>query len=248
MIRRWLARIWLGWVLFYGALTVLAVYPLYRWIVRRWPPPRRFRIGLCLSRWWARAVLMGAGIRLKVRHRSHYPSDRPYLLIANHRHELDIPVTAVAAPVLFRFLAKHSLGNIPLLGWIIDSMYILVDRADRRSRFQAFLRLRQSIEMGIPVLIFPEGRRNRTDQPLLPFEPGAFRLAIDYDLPVIVMAVRGVRDRLVVHNGNVQGFLPGTVEVVTELIPPGDYGSEKSLSEHARQRMLALLSETAAPA
>ena len=243
MIRRGLARLWLGWVLFYGALTVLAVYLPYRFIVWRWVPPKRFRIGLRLSKWWAKAVLIGAGIRLQVHHRNAYPPEQPYLLIANHRHELDIPISAVAAPVLFRFLAKHSLGRIPLLGWIIDQMYILVDRGNRRSRFQAFLRLKQSIEMGISVLIFPEGRRNRTDSPLLPFEPGAFRLAIDAGIPVIIMAIRGVNARLVRHNGRVVGFFPGTVEVITEMVPSQAHASEQALSTYAHSRMQQLLAE-----
>ncbi len=241
MVRRWLARAWLGWVLLYGALTVLIVYLPYRLIAALWPPPRRYRIGLRLSKGWAWAVLWGAGIRLKVDRRHAFPPHRPYLLVANHRHELDIPIAAAASPVIFRFLAKAELQKIPLLGFIIASMYVLVDRSDRRSRFQAFLELRKTLESGISVLVFPEGRRNRTEAPLLPFEPGAFRLAIDAGVPVMLLVIQDLKRRLVRHHGKVVGFLPGTVHVVVESVPPDHAATEKELAAYCARRMKALI-------
>jgi 1-acyl-sn-glycerol-3-phosphate acyltransferase len=41
----------------------------------------------------------------------------------------------------------------------------------------------------IPVLLFPEGTRNRTDAPLLDFKDGAFRLAIETQTPVGVLTM-----------------------------------------------------------
>ncbi len=241
MLRRWLARAWLGWVLFYGALTVLGVYLPYRLIVWLWKPPRRYHMGLRLSKWWAKAVLWGAGIRLKITRPAVIPSSGSYLWVANHRHELDIPIAAVASPQPFRFLAKAELQKIPLLGFIIASMYILVDRGDRRSRFQAFLEMRKTLESGFSVLVFPEGRRNRSRTPLLPFEPGAFRLAIDAQAPVVLMVIRDLPKRLVRSGEKVIGFLPGAVEVVIEPVPLSQHVSESVLSNYCFQRMSAII-------
>lgn len=41
----------------------------------------------------------------------------------------------------------------------------------------------------ISVVLFPEGTRNRTEAPLLDFKDGAFRLAIDAQLPVAVLTI-----------------------------------------------------------
>jgi len=47
--------------------------------------------------------------------------------------------------------------------------------------------MRQSMEKGISVFLCPEGTRNKTDQPLLDFKDGAFRLAIATQKPLAIV-------------------------------------------------------------
>ena len=39
--------------------------------------------------------------------------------------------------------------------------------------------MKKVLDMGLHMCIYPEGTRNKTDQPLKTFHDGAFRLAID---------------------------------------------------------------------
>jgi 1-acyl-sn-glycerol-3-phosphate acyltransferase len=51
----------------------------------------------------------------------------------------------------------------------------------------------------MPVMIFPEGTRSKTDE-LLPFKDGAFRLAIDTQSDLLPIAVSGTRHSLPKHS------------------------------------------------
>ena len=47
--------------------------------------------------------------------------------------------------------------------------------------------LKEILAMGIPILIFPEGTQNRTNELLQPFYDGAFRIAIETKQPIMPM-------------------------------------------------------------
>ncbi|QQR94534.1 MAG: 1-acyl-sn-glycerol-3-phosphate acyltransferase [Bacteroidota bacterium] len=49
--------------------------------------------------------------------------------------------------------------------------------------------MRKTLESDISIFICPEGTRNFTDQMLLPFKDGAFRLAIATQTPLAVLTV-----------------------------------------------------------
>jgi 1-acyl-sn-glycerol-3-phosphate acyltransferase len=55
---------------------------------------------------------------------------------------------------------------------------VLVDRKSEASRRESFLGMKQVLDMGLHMCIYPEGTRNKTDQPLKSFHDGAFRLAL----------------------------------------------------------------------
>jgi 1-acyl-sn-glycerol-3-phosphate acyltransferase len=42
--------------------------------------------------------------------------------------------------------------------------------------------------------IYPEGGTNKTDQPLLPFRNGAFKVAQRGGVPIVVTTIRGTKD------------------------------------------------------
>ncbi len=48
----------------------------------------------------------------------------------------------------------------------------------------------------ISVILFPEGTRNRSQEPLLNFKDGAFRLAIETQLPIAVLTIFNTADFL----------------------------------------------------
>ncbi len=144
-----------------------------------------------ISRKWAKFLFPAFGIKVKVIGKELLNIERTYVFIGNHRSLLDVPAYAIATDHSFRFLAKEELTKIPFMGYIIRKLYISVNRKDKYARAKSMERMQQSIRDGISVFICPEGTRNTSDQPLLEFRDGAFRLAIQAQVPLAVMAITG---------------------------------------------------------
>jgi 1-acyl-sn-glycerol-3-phosphate acyltransferase len=56
---------------------------------------------------------------------------------------------------------------------------VLVDRKSETSRRQSFEKMKDVLEKGMHMSVYPEGTRNRTTEPLKKFHDGAFRLATE---------------------------------------------------------------------
>ncbi|MCW5909925.1 MAG: 1-acyl-sn-glycerol-3-phosphate acyltransferase [Cyclobacteriaceae bacterium] len=61
----------------------------------------------------------------------------------------------------FRPLAKKELLKLPVFGWITRATCVVVDRSSNESRKKKE-RLKEILNMGINILVFPEGTQNRT--------------------------------------------------------------------------------------
>jgi len=90
-----------------------------------------------------------------------------------------------------KWIAKEEVFKIPFFGLYFRlSGDIPVNRGDRESGGAAIEKARWYVDRGMPVMIFPEGTRSR-DGRMGPFKPGAFRLAIEAQVPVVPVAVTG---------------------------------------------------------
>ena len=143
-----------------------------------------------ISRPWSRALFICYGIRLIVKNKELLDRSQTYVFIANHRSQLDIPTYALATNHTIRFLAKKELTKIPLLGYIISRLYVTVDRKDKAARARSMENMMKSIRENISVFICPEGTRNKGNEPLLPFHDGAFRLAIQSQVPLAILVLK----------------------------------------------------------
>lgn len=113
----------------------------------------------------------------------------PYLIVSNHASVLDIPAL-MNLPLGFRVVAKRGLFHIPFLGWFMSlSGQIPWDKGmegETRRRCLA------ELAVGRSVLMFPEGTRS-TDGSVARFKRGAFQIAREAGVPVLVCAVDGTR-------------------------------------------------------
>ena len=71
------------------------------------------------------------------------------------------------------------MAKIPLFGLIYKTGSILVDRKNEKSRRDSFIKMKEVLDMGLHMCIYPEGTRNTSSEPIKPFHDGAFRLAVD---------------------------------------------------------------------
>lgn len=169
-------------------LSFFVVIPLYYIVFTiggKDAPVRAHRI----SQGWAWFLFTAFFIRVKVKNRKFLDPEQEYVFIANHLSVLDIPLYAVACSHTFRFLSKAELTKIPLLGYVIRNLYITVNRSDKNDRGRSIEKMRNSLDEGISVFLAPEGTRNKTDEPLLPFRDGAFTLAVTSGKPIAVLTV-----------------------------------------------------------
>lgn len=111
--------------------------------------------------------------------------------VANHASWLDIPALILALPPTVRFAAKDSLFRIPLFGAALRAGgFLPVNREDRSRARDTFASGREHLAEGGSVLFFPEGTRTY-DGALLPFQRGAFLMALKSRLPVVPVGVEG---------------------------------------------------------
>ena len=86
----------------------------------------------------------------------------------------------------FVFVGKQELSKIPLFGFFYKRTCILVDRNSSRSKHGVFERAQKRINQGLSICIFPEGGVPDDESILLDtFKDGAFRLAINHQLPIV---------------------------------------------------------------
>ncbi|REJ81371.1 MAG: 1-acyl-sn-glycerol-3-phosphate acyltransferase [Bacteroidetes bacterium] len=143
-----------------------------------------------ISRPWAWTLFFFFGIRLNIKGTHRPDPKKVYVFVCNHQSQLDIPAYALVAPNTIRFLAKEELTKIPIMGFVIRKLYISVNRSDKKARARSMENMMSSLNEGISVFICPEGTRNRRTDNLLPFHDGAFRLAIQSQVPIAVLTIK----------------------------------------------------------
>ena len=160
------------------------------------------------------------GMRYKIKGLENIDKEQTYVVVVNHVNAADMMATAYGQRVPAKPLVKRELTLIPGLGQLFSLMCLPVDRSSKEARHASKVRMLSELKQGISVLIFPEGTRNRTKNPLIPFFDGAFELAIDAQVPVLPVVLSNIR-----HINKVDTLLvqPGTMEI-THLPPVNTKG------------------------
>ncbi len=123
----------------------------------------------------------------------------PYVVISNHQSLADIPVLS-CLPWEMKWVGKTELFSIPFVGWMMRlAGDIQLNRDEARSGAKALLQARNYIRRRCSVIFFPEGTRSR-DGRVLPFNPGAFHLAVREQVPILPIAVEGTGGALPKHD------------------------------------------------
>ena len=170
-------------------------FAAYLIIFNLFPEKKANRVAHKATRLWAHVVFALMLIRVSVKGKDKIDPDKIYVFVANHQSQLDIPAYIVSCKNTFRFLSKAELARIPVFGYILRKLYITVKREDKNDRSKSIALMRKSLDEGVSVFLCPEGTRNRTNEPLIEFKDGAFRLAIEAQVPVAVLTVLDSKER-----------------------------------------------------
>lgn len=141
-----------------------------------------------LARFWAKLILFGMGFPYRIEREQEMEKGKSYMLVANHTSMTDIMLMLAVSKNPFVFVGKKELVKIPIFGFFYKRTCILVDRSSSKSRFEVFQRAQKRLEQGLSICIFPEGGVPEDGPVVLDeFKDGAFRLAIEHQIPIIPM-------------------------------------------------------------
>lgn len=138
-----------------------------------------------LARFWAKFILIGMGFNIKIQREQVPEPKKSYMFVANHTSMTDIMLMLVAVKNPFVFVGKKELAKIPLFGFFYKRTSILVDRSNPKSRQAVYLRVQKRLKQGLSICIFPEGGVPEESVVLDEFKDGAFRMAINHEIPIV---------------------------------------------------------------
>ena len=166
-------------------------------------------LGYHLSRLFGRLFF-----RLRIIRRERMIQTGPVILAMNHQSYLDPPLAGTACDRAIYFLARKTLMDVPLLGWVLPKLNVIPVNQEGidRSALKALIRVLKS---GNAALVFPEGART-LDGNLQPAEPGVGLVIAKTLAPVVPMRIFGAHEALP-RGGDRLRFMPITI-VVGEAI------------------------------
>ena len=173
------------WFYVLVTLTILILFPLLVISILKesWYP-----FFFKLARIWAGTILFGMGFIPVVKKETQYAKRASYMFVSNHTSMADIMLMFYVTPNPFVFVGKKELSRIPLFGFFYKRTCILVDRDSPASRKNVFDSAQKKLNQGLGVCIFPEGGvPDDTSVVLDSFKDGAFRLAIEHNIPIAPM-------------------------------------------------------------
>lgn len=227
-IKNILGRVFALWAsLVFISTTIIVFFPF--WIIGLWKEPKRsFMPGI--FRAWMRVFFFLTGIRLKVKGKENFENGKNYVIVYNHNSLMDVPVSVPFMPGANKTIAKIEMSRIPLFGMVYKRGSVLVDRKSEESRKMSYLKMKEVLELGLHMCIYPEGTRNKTTQPLQRFHDGAFRLSFDTGKPVLPAIIF---NSVKVLPRKLFFFWPGKIELhYLNPVSPKDFPSVEELKEH----------------
>ena len=157
-----------------------------------------------ISRVWSRMLLGVSGVKMRIEGLDKIDPAGAYVFVSNHRSLMDTPVVLAHVPLQFRFLAKRGLFLIPILGTHLRRAgHLPVVKGDPRASLKSMSEGAKMVaRRRISLLLFPEG--GRSAEGLRPFKEGAAYIAIKAGVPIVPMALVGMRDLLPMGSGHIR--------------------------------------------
>jgi len=225
-------------LLFFVLMLLVGLFVLIPLLIH----PRGDLISFVFIRFWVASWSFLTGIRYEVHGKESIDLKQAYIYIFNHRSNLDAPLIPMVVPHRVRAIGKKELSKIPIFATVVGKLAIWVDRTNILSRHESLKKLNLLLQKGISIVVAPEGTRNNTNQTLLPFQKGAFRLSIETQTPILMMAVIGA-DQLMKRGSWL--LKPGKIRVYYSkpMIPPATYSKNEveEFTVKCRNRLEAMI-------
>jgi len=155
-------------------------YPLYETNLHKFT--------IWLLRWLFRVFVMD----MDVRGLEHFPATGAAVVACNHLVTFDVFPLQLSLSRMIFYMGKAELFQIAPLHWLFRRLGGFPVYRGERDQW-AMEHARKIIAAGEIVAMFPEGTRSM-GRGLAVARPGAAKLAIEMQVPLVVIAVNGVQD------------------------------------------------------
>lgn len=207
----------------------------------------KIALGAQLAGEWARGILRILNIRVSIH--GTMPEEKGILLVSNHQSYVDILVHASLTGV--RFAPKKEIRDWFFFGSYIGlSQPVWIDRKSPAKSLATLKEFEQTLELGVPLIVYPEGTTTDGLHGLLPFKSTPFEAVIAnrrpllplitiYHVPCGGMNPAWFGDQtLLPHVWQLLGLREINVDVYPEPLVYPETGDRKQLAEQVRALML----------
>jgi len=185
--------VWRVWFLCWVILTMIPISPI---LIIVTSSEKLYPAFFTIARAWANTILFVMGFKVEVKETQVLEKEKSFMFCPNHTSMIDIMVMLSVTKNPFVFVGKKELTKIPILGFFYKRTCILVDRGDAKSRKAVFEEARRRMSDGLDICIFPEGLVPDDESVVLnEFKNGAFRLAIEHQIPIVPMTFYDCKKR-----------------------------------------------------
>jgi len=182
------------------------------------------------------------GLEVEVRVPDSVRNTSPAVYICNHQNSYDIFTVSNAVLPNTVSVGKKSLKWIPFFGqmyWLTGN--ILIDRANTNKAINTIAQTAKKIrDNKLSVWLFPEGTRSN-GRGLLPFKTGAFRTALQAEVPIVPICASDLHQKINLNRWN-------NGKMIIEFMDPIWLSSEakdeiRSVTNETREKMLVKLAQ-----
>jgi 1-acyl-sn-glycerol-3-phosphate acyltransferase len=144
-----------------------------------------------VARNWARLNAFVSLMEVEVQGADKVIPGQSYVIAANHRSLVDIYLLYGFSGIDVKWVMKKELRAIPIFGLACEKLgHIVVDRSNTAADLQSMETARARFVKGTSIIFFPEGTRSRNSS-MLPFKKGAFRMALNLNVPIMPVSIHG---------------------------------------------------------
>ena len=164
-----------------------------------------------LDRW----IIYFMGAYIKIEGKENLPPrGEKYCFFPNHNSVMDIP--AIYATGRWPgMISKKEMNKVPLIHGLLWLLHCpLIDRSSPKSAIEAIHKGTANIEKGIPMVIFPEGTRNKCGQ-VAEFKAGSFKMANRAKAKVVPVVIKNTRQAF--EDAHYLGLVPIYVKILPSL-------------------------------
>lgn len=188
-----------------------------------------------ISKLWMKVWLTLIGSPVKVVGEKNFKKGENYVVVSNHNSLMDVPITTPFVPGANKTIGKKSFARVPVFGLVYTRGTVLVDRESEESRRKSYEEMKNTLALGLHMVIYAEGTRNRTASPLKSFHNGAFKLAVEAQKDIIPALIFNTKKVLPLNKSFY--LWPHSLEI--HFLPP--VSAENILAKDLKEKVFKIM-------